>query len=74
MYECNEYSHHYNNHEFCELIESISNYYKVASSIEDADPADAWKKLSGIQNNKVIPEDIDQMIKKAFVRQLKKYS
>lgn len=64
---------HINNHEFCELVESIATYYKVASGLEDLDPADAWKKLSGVQS-KIIPEDVDQMVKKAFLKQLKKYS
>jgi hypothetical protein len=55
------------------LVNVILDYYCETSFT--ADPADSWKKGTEHEekNSPSIPNDIDDMVKKAFKSQLKKF-
>ena len=56
------------------LINIILDYYCETSNTTD--PADLWKKGTEHEekNAPEIPDDIDELVKKAFKSQLKKFS
>lgn len=56
------------------LVGVILDYY--CSSSEPEDSSEAWKKGTNLEeknNNSSIPEEVDDLIKKAFKKQLKKF-
>lgn len=57
------------------LINVILDYYCETSFDGSADPSEAWKKGTEHEekNPTSVPSDIDDMIKKAFKSQLKKF-
>lgn len=57
------------------LINVILDYYSETSFDGTADPSEAWKKGTEHEekNPITIPDDVDEMVKKAFKSQLKKF-
>lgn len=53
------------------LVNLILDYYCEVSA--DEEPAEKWKKGTELEAKK-IPEDIDELVKKAFKAQLKKFT
>lgn len=62
-----------NSLDFIELIHSIIDYYASTSEEEGADSADAWKKGTQYEIQKMVPEDLNDAVKKAFIIQIKKF-
>ena len=57
-----------------QLVGTIVDYYSFKSKLtEDEDETDKWKKGSA-EENQIIPTNIDGMIEKSFVSQLKKFT
>ena len=57
-----------------QIVGTIVDYYSFKSKLtEDEDETDKWKKGS-IDENPVIPKNIDGMIEKSFMSQLKKFT
>lgn len=59
--------------DFVELIHAIIDYYASTTEQEETDSAEAWKKGTEYEVQKIVPEDLDEAIKKAFVVQIKKF-
>jgi len=60
------------------LIDTILGYY-AETSIEGLDSSESWKKGTEYEKNASsasinIPADVDKMVKKAFEKQLRKFS
>ena len=56
-----------------QLVGTIVDYYSFKSKLtEDEDETDKWKKGSA-EENVIIPKNIDSIIEKSFVSQLKKF-
>ncbi len=57
--------------DFVDLVNCVTGYYKGGSSDETLS-GDEWKKKAGLED--VIPKNIDNLIKRAFIAQLKKFT
>ncbi len=57
--------------DFVDLVNCVTGYYKGDCSDETLS-GDKWKKKAGLED--VIPKNIDNLIKRAFIAQLKKFT
>ncbi len=55
--------------DFIDLVNCIVFYYTSAAETDDIDPADAWKQKAGLIK-KAIPEEVDDLVKRAFMKKL----
>lgn len=58
---------------FIQLMDCITYYYAATMNHTDTDPSEEWKKRAGINTSRVVPEDLNELIKKAFIIQIKKF-
>lgn len=56
--------------EFSELINCILDYYSFGNNDE---LSETWKRGTDYEN-KVIPPEIDELVKSAFIKNLKKFT
>lgn len=57
--------------DFVELVACIMDYY--GNEGKRLDPEDKWKENSPEYNQPTVPENIDELVEKAFVKQLKRF-
>ena len=58
--------------EFDQLIGVILNYYITKEEGDGMEDGESWKKDSGMTED-LIPDEIDEEVKKAFKSQLKRF-
>ncbi len=55
--------------DFIDLVNCIVFYYTSAAETDDIDPADHWKLKANLAK-KAIPEEVDDLVKQAFMKKL----
>ena len=53
-----------------EIVNCIMQYYK---HFDTSDDSEDWKRKAGLITTTAVPEDLEIEVKKAFIKQLKKF-
>ena len=59
--------------DFIDILNCVVYYYASSIGGEDTDSSESWKSKAGMIK-KAVPEDVDDLIKLAFIKQLKRFS